>query len=216
MKSLIFILLLVHYYLSGFTQTNVALLHQLVDNSKSEHARQVELRGQQTRVSGYEAINSVQTGKLKDTYRNVQKKFSSLGLAIEAVEIGLEALPLVSKIAQDEQLLISLCRQHPVLFSLVISSQIDLADRAQMLLRYLYGLSLSIQDLNAMSRSDRIMLSSFVVDELRVISLTLSGMIRTISASKRKTKFTLPLFGDAVRRDKQIISDILSRVKQLK
>jgi len=212
---MLFISLLVLIWTGSLAQINVALLHQLVDNSRSEHSRQTELRGKQAISSATEEINRSQASQLKTTYRDIQKKFSAVGMAIEGIQIGMEAIPLVDKISADQQKLIQLLRASPGLSLLAISSEIDFADRSQMLLRYLYGLILSAGELNAMSRSDRQMLTSFVISELHSISLNLSGLVNALTAAKRKIKPAAKLFSDAGMRDKQLASSILSRLKQI-
>lgn len=212
----VFISLLVLTWTGSLAQINVALLHQLVDNSRSEHSRQTDLKERQAISSANEEVNRSQASQLKTTYRNIQKKFSALGMAIEAVQIGMEAVPLVNHILSHQEKLISLCKQVPALSPLVIEGQLDFADRSQMLLRYLYGLALTIGDLNAMSRSDRQILSGFVVSELRSISLNLSGLLNTLNAAKRKIKPEIVFFSDAAQKDKQLAASILSRLKQLR
>lgn len=211
----VFIPLLMLMWTSSLAQINVALLHQLVDNNRSEHSRQTELRGKQAISTATEEINRSQASQLKTTYRNIQKKFSAAGMVIEGVQIGMEAIPLVDKISGDQQRLMKLLRESPGLSLLGIESEIDFADRSQMLLRYLYGLILSAGELSAMSRSDRQMLSSFVISELHSISLNLSGLVNALLAAKRNIKPAGKLFSDAGKRDKQLASSILSRLKQI-
>ncbi|WP_316806846.1 hypothetical protein [Pedobacter agri] len=211
----VFIPLLMLMWTSSLAQINVALLHQLVDNNRSEYSRQTELRGKQAISTATEEINRSQASQLKTTYRNIQKKFSAAGMVIEGVQIGMEAIPLVDKISGDQQRLMQLLRDSPGLSLLAIESEIDFADRSQMLLRYLYGLILSAGELSAMSRSDRQMLSSFVISELHSISLNLSGLVNALLAAKRNIKPAGKLFSDAGKRDKQLASTILSRLKQI-
>lgn len=197
-------------------QINVTLLHQLIDNSKSEHSRQTMLRDRQATSSAVEALNAMQAGKLKTTYQALRKKFSALGMGIEAMQIGLEALPVLKQISTDQSAIVSLCAGQPALVLLSIETQTDLVDRAQLILRYMYGLALSSGALGAMSRSDRAMLTDFVVSELRTISLILSGLRRSLQAMNTSDLKNGRGLLDMVERDKQISRDILLKVKQLK
>ncbi|MFC3560178.1 hypothetical protein [Pedobacter jamesrossensis] len=196
-------------------QINVALLHQLIDNSKSEHSRQINLRDKQAISSGVENLNALQAGKLKTTYQDLRKKFSAVGMGIETLQIGMEALPLLKQISADQSTIISLCLSKPALALLSIETQADLVDRAQLLLRYMYGLALSSGELGAMSRSDRAMLTDFVVSELRAISQVLSGLKRTLQALHALDVNNTRGLSDMFERDKQISRDILSKIKQL-
>lgn len=197
-------------------QINVALLHQLIDNSKSEHSRQTMLRDKQGVSSSVERLNAIQAGKLKTTYQDLRKKFSALGMGIQALQITKEAIPILNQISADQSAIISLALSKPALVLLSIETQSDLVDRAQLLLRYMYGLALSTGELGAMSRSDRAMLTDFVVSELRAISLILCGLKRSLQAltaiEKKKGRGMMDMF----ERDKLLSKDILLKVKQLK
>lgn len=216
MKSARFMLLLMAISFSCFSQVNVALLHQLIDNSRSEHSRQSALRDKQGLSAAAEQSNNLQQGWLKTTYRNNAKRFSAIGLTIDAVQIGQEALPLISKIAADQRTVLSLCADDPLLIVLAMDTQADLVDRSVKLLNYLYGISLSIGQINAMARADRRILSGFVVSELRTISLMLSGLSTTLKSAGKKFHSRGPIFSDTGKKERQLIDQILSRIKQLK
>ncbi len=216
MKGVILFLLLWLDVLPSKAQLNVALLHQLINNSRSENVHQNELRDKQTLAAATEQANSSQQSWLKETYRNNAKRFSALGLTINAVQIGLEALPVIDKIVQDQQQILLLCRDHPGLMPLAVESQVDIVDKSEKLLRYLYGLSLSIGQINAMSPADRHILAGFVVQELRTISLLLSGLKATLKNARVNLHAISPAFSDAVLKDKQLAGRILSQIKHLK
>ena len=216
MKSARIMLLLMAIGFSCFSQVNVALLHQLIDNSRSEHSRQSALRDKQGLSAAAEQSNNLQQGWLKTTYRNNAKRFSAIGLTIDAVQIGQEALPLISKIAAEQRTVLSLCADDPLLIVLAMDTQADLVDRSVKLLNYLYGISLSIGQINAMARADRRILSGFVVSELRTISLMLSGLSTALKSAGKKFHSHGPIFSDTGKKERQLIDQILSRINQLK
>jgi hypothetical protein len=216
MKLYVLFLLLWLAGLPSIAQLNVALLHQLIDNSRTENLHQVELRDRQALSAASEETNNKQQSWLKDTYRNNAKRFSALGLTITVVQIGMEALPLIGRISQDQQEVLSLCRHHPGLIPLAVETQVDLVEKSDKLLRYLYGISLSIGQINAMSRADRHILSTFVVDELRNISLLLSGLKLTLRNASVQFRSVNPGFFDVVRKDKALANKILLQIKQIK
>ena len=216
MKSARIMLLLMAISFSCFSQVNVALLHQLIDNSRSEHSRQSELRDKQGLSAASEASNNLQQGWLKTTYRNNAKRFSAIGLTIDAVQVGQEALPLITKIAAEQRTVLSLCADDPLLIVLAMDTQADLVDRSVKLLNYLYGISLSIGQINAMARADRRILSGFVVSELRTISLMLSGLSTTLKSAGKKFHSRGPIFSDTGKKERQLIDQILSQIRQLK
>ena len=137
-------------------------------------------------------------------------------MGIQALQITKEAIPILNQISADQSAIISLALSKPPLVLLSIETQADLVDRAQLLLRYMYGLALSTGEVGAMSRSDRAMLTDFVVSELRAISLILSGLKRSLQAltaiEAKKGRGLMDMF----ERDKLLSKDILQKVKQLK
>lgn len=196
-------------------QINIALLHQLIENSKSEHSRQSSLRDKHAISTATEGANASQSSRLQSSYQQLKKRFSTLGMAIELMQVSSEAPAILSQISADQTQIIAACQKNPSLSLLAIETQIDLVDRAGLLLRYLYGLALSTGELAEMARSDRLMLISFGINELRQISLILSGLNKTLTAHTNASS-SGTVFLDMSPRDKQISSDILLKVKQLK
>ncbi|RZM20643.1 MAG: hypothetical protein EOO88_35580 [Pedobacter sp.] len=215
MRALGIMLSLLFFGIICSAQINITLLHQLIDNSKSEHSRQSALRDRQALSSATETANAAQSLTLNNTYQALKKKFSTLAMVIELMQLSADAPGIIKQISADQMQIVSICQRNPALSLLAIDTQIDLVDRAQLLLRYLYGLSLSTGDLGAMSRSDRLMLTSFAISELRHISLILSGLKKTLAAYAYK-KSSGAGFLDMSPRDKQISAEILLKVKQLK
>src|ERR1700749_2505419 len=125
MKKLAFICFLLLIVSRSVTaQTNVELLDQLVNESQSEHTVQQNARNSQATVTTNESVNKSQMTTLKTTYRNIQSRFHTLGLVIDAGEIGLEAAPLVNEIVNQQKLIVNQCECNPVLILLAANSEI--------------------------------------------------------------------------------------------
>lgn len=215
MKTVLIISLALFCQISR-AQTNVALLHQLVDNSKSEHKRQLELRDQQGASSATEEINRSQMSTLKSRYRDIQRRFSTLSTAVNALQVGIECEPLIDKISRDQQKLFKVCQGDPLLIAMALESEVDLLDRSQMLVRFVYGLIVSVGELNAMKISDRRMLLGFVLDELRAISSLLNGLVIAVHSSKLNAGRAVNLFPSMFDRDKQAATSVLSKIRQVR
>jgi len=215
MKAVMIMLSLLLYGLICSAQINITLLHQLIDNSKSEHSRQGSLRDKHSLSTATESANAAQSSRLQSTYQQLKKKFSTLGMVIELMQVSSDAPAILNQISADQMQIILACQKNPALSFLATETQIDLVDRAGLLLRYLYGLALSTGELGAMSRSDRVMLISFGINELRQISLILSGLNKTLTAHING-RSSVTGFLDMSPRDKQISSKILLKVKPLK
>jgi hypothetical protein len=217
MKQVLLLLMLLNLKGLVLAQTNVVLLHQLVDQSKSENARQKQARDKQALVSASEEVNRGQMAKLKSKYRELQSRFKVLGLAIDAAQIGIQAAPVISEIVDQQQQIISLASDDPLLIALAFDVEADLVGQAHLLSNYLYGLAISIGDLNQMKPSDRKTLFGQVVVELRRIAGTSRGLAQSLrSASNKKKLDSLNPFAAFVQEDKRLVDDIMRKVNILK
>ncbi|RZM19537.1 MAG: hypothetical protein EOO88_37775 [Pedobacter sp.] len=217
MKPIFFVLAFFVLHGSISAQTNVALLHQLVDQSKSENDRQKQARDKQAVTSANEEVNRGQMAMLKSKYRELQSRFKVLGLAIDAAQIGIQAAPIIGEIMDQQQQIISLATGDPILIALALDVEADLLGQSQLLSNYLYGLAISIGDLNQMKSSDRKILFGHVMVELRRIAGASRGLAQSLlSANKKKRLDRLNPFGEFVQEDKRLVDDIMRRVDILK
>ncbi len=213
-KKLLTACLLFGLVANAFSQLNVELLHQLVSESKSEHSRQDEAKNKQAVTSANEEVNRTQMGKLKTKYRELQNRFHTIGLAIDVAQIGLEATPLVTEIVRQQGIIYNLAADNPLLITIALQAEIDLVDRARMLANYIAGLALSIGEINQMKASDRKILFSHALTELRLIEGASRGLAVCMQqASYRRLDDP---FRDFVNRDKQLIDDIIRNANVLK
>ncbi|SER30941.1 hypothetical protein [Pedobacter rhizosphaerae] len=197
-------------------QINVALLHQLVSDSKREYNAQNIARDQQARSSGTSVMNASQMERLKSLYRTNQSQINMLGTALNVVQISAQGIPLIEEISSLQTQIFSLCAHQPLLVPLALSSQLSIADRAAQLLRYCYGITLSIGALNQMRQSDRAMLFSFVIAELRSISGSLKGLEMSIRGVMTRFGSNSVNFSNFSSRDKTLVDEIIFKIKQLK
>lgn len=213
--SVFFVFVFLSLYCNA--QLNVTLLHQLVGNSKTEHGKQTDARDRQFEATANEEVNKTLMVRLKNTYRDIHSRFKTLGLAIDAAQIGIEAYPLINDIAQSQETIFRFCKDDPVLSILAIQAEMDTGDRAYGLLNFLYGIALSIGDINQMKQSDRKLLFSHVLNELRLIAGASRGLAVSLSYSSRKKALNaLNPFADFINTDKALVESILRRKDILK
>jgi len=194
-------------------QVNVQLLHQLVSESKSEHSRQTEARNKQAVTSAGEEVNRVQMQKLKDKYRELKNRFHTVGLAINAAQIAIEATPIVDQILAHQQSIFRQAQNNPLLIPLALQTQVDIADRSRMLANYIVGLSLSVGDLGQMKSSDRKLLFGHALEELRKIEGASRGL--AMAMAQRSTRGS-PSFPDMIAADRRKVEEIIRKVHVLK
>lgn len=216
MKRLIFIIALLT---AGriYAQTNVVLLNQLVSESESEHSRQADARTKQAAVSANEQVNNAQMGRLKTTYRDIHNRFSLLGAGLTTITIGTEAIPVINNIVSLQQQIISLSQKSPVLIPLALNSEANIADQANLLMNYMFGLFVTFGDINQMKASDRKMLFGYVVTELRRIEGASRGLLNSMNNFLNSiTRRSLNPFFGFINQDKALIDDIMRNASALK
>ncbi|MFD2964377.1 MULTISPECIES: hypothetical protein [Olivibacter] len=214
MKGTITLICLLFGLQDAFCQLNVGLIHQLVAESKSEHSRQDEAKNKQAVTSANEEVNRAEMSKLKTKYRELQRRFHTVGLAIDAAQIGLEASPVVLEIIRQQNIIYQLASDNPVLIALAFQTEKDLADRARMLANYIAGLALSIGDINQMKASDRKILFSHALTELRLIEGASRGLAATMIQASYKRG--LNPFADFIDQDKRLVDDIIRNASIIK
>ena len=196
---------------------DIPQLLQLVSYSKSEHSRQKDARDKQATVTSTETANKTLLGKIKDMYRTLQNRYSTLGTAISAANVGMEAEPMVNSIIRSQAQLYQLAQKNPAIIALAYQTEIDFAGHSEMLIRYLAGLILSIGDVNQMKSSDRKLLFDYVVTELSNIEDMSNRLVRNVQfGTLASLLHHVNPFDDFVYEDQHMISDILGNAKYLK
>lgn len=192
-------------------------LLQLVDYSKSEHTQQVNARDKQATVTTTEKSNQTLLDKIKNMYRTLQNRYSVLGTAISAADVGLQAEPMVNSIISSQGQLVQLAEKNPAITALAYQTEIDFADHSQMLIRYLAGLLLSIGDVNQMKSSDRKLLFDYVLTELSNIQDMSNQLVRSVQfGSLAALLHHIDPFDAFVSQDQNMVKDILANAKYLK
>jgi len=198
----------------GVAQVNVALLHQLVEESKSEYNLQKEAKANQGKNAVNEEVNNSLVNSVKKKYRTVQERFAKLSIVIDAIGIGSTAQPLVNSIIDNQQQIVYYCRQDPTLLLFAIETEKIFVDRSYSLLNYLLGLSASIGVVNQMKVSERRILFQHIIDELREIN----GISLTASKALQyhlERKLGVNPYLDYVATEMALVEEIIQNSKTL-
>lgn len=192
-------------------------MHQLIDQSKDEHARQVNARNNQATVSANEQANLTLLGKLKDIYRTLQNRYNTLGTAVSVANIGIEATPMVGQIIIYQGQIVKLVEKNPAVAMLGVQSEIEFVQKAEGLLGYVAGLGLSFGDVNQMKASDRKLLFDYVTQQLSQIQELSGNLVNTLTYSNLSSLLrALNPFQNFVDLDKNMAEDIIQNAKYLK
>ena len=204
----------------GFAQTkalDIPGLLQLVSYSKSEHNLQVDARNNQATVTANETANKTLLVKMKDMYRTLQNRYSLLGTAINAANVGIQAEPMVNSILSSQSRLYGLAQQNPAIIPLALQTEIEFAQHSELLIDYMAGLILSIGDVNQMKSSDRKLLFDYVLSELSNIQDLSNNLVRSVQyANLLALLKSLNPFQSFVSQDTHLVNDIVTNAKYLK
>lgn len=208
------------FSLSAFAQQStidIIEMHQLIDQSKNEHTVQVNARNNQATVNANEQANLTLLQKLKNVYRTLQNRYNTLGTAISVAEIGIEAKPMVSQIIGYQGQIVKLVEKNPAVALLGVQTEIEFVEKAEGLLGYVAGLTLSIGDVNQMKASDRKLLFDYVIQQLSQIQELSGNLVNTLSYSNLSSLLrALNPFQNYVDMDKNMAEDIIQNAKYLK
>lgn len=196
---------------------DIAGIHQLINQSKSEYTAQVDARNKQATVTANEQANLTLLTKMKNMYRTLQQRYNMLGTAINLADIGLYAAPAVTQIINYQAQIVKLAEKNPALAALSYRTEIEFVEKAQGLIGYVTGLSLSMGDVNQMKASDRKLLFDYVLMQLSEIQ-ELSGHLLNILtyANLHALLRSLNPFQDFIDQDKALAESIIQNAKFLK
>jgi hypothetical protein len=213
MKSSL-LLLAIFVSLNVSAQINVQLLHQLVEDSKEEHTKQMEAKDNQAKTAIREEINKNLLGQVKDGYKNIQERFAKMTIAFDALGIANGATPLVRSIIDNQQQIVFYCQRDPMLLPFALEAERVFVSQSYSLLNFLIGLAASIGDINQMQISDRRILFSHILNELKTINQLSFGTSRSLEALLRGRSGGNP-YQDYVKEESQLVEEILSNIKIL-
>lgn len=219
MKILLTLLVLGFSFSASAQQSvlDVAGMHQLIDQSKTEHTQQVNALNKQATVTANEQANLTLLDKMKQMYRTLQHRYNTLGTAINIADIGVYATPEVRQIITYQAQIIALVQKNPAIAFLGVQTEIEFVEKAEGLLGYITGLSLSIGDVNQMKASDRKLLFDYVLIQLSEIQEISGNLVNTLSYSNLSTLLrSLNPFQNYIDADKNVAEDIIQNAKYLK
>jgi len=219
MKKLL-ILFALSFALSAYAQQSVidvVGMHQLIDESKSEHEKQVTAKNQQAMNTANEQANLTLLDKLKGVYRTLQQRYNTLGSLITVADVGLQAEPMVKQIVSYQSLIVQQVEKNPAIAILGYQTEIEFVEKAEALSGYVAGLLLSYGDVNQMKASDRKLLFDYVIRQLSVIQELSGNMLNLLQYSNLSSVLkALNPFQSWIDADVGMAKNIIQNAKYLK
>lgn len=196
---------------------NIAGLHQLVADSKSEYSLQNKARDRQAVSTANEQANKTLLAKLKTRYRDLQDRYQVLGMVIRVADIGIRAAPMLDQIVRNQTAIYELAYRNPVLLGIAFQAEKEFVAKARSLLHYLMGLCASIGAVNQMKAADRRILFNYVLAELNGILSLSANLAGNMAYSSMATGLRyLNPFAAYIDTDKQLVEEIIQNAKFLK
>ena len=147
----------------------------------------------------------------------MQQRYNTLGTAISVADIGLYGEPMVRQIINYQGQIVALVEKNPAVAFLGYQTEIEFAEKAEGLIGYVAGLTLSIGDVNQMKASDRKLLFDYVIQQLSQIQELSGNMLNLLQYSNLASVLkALNPFQSWVDMDKSMINNILNNAKYLK
>jgi len=219
MKRIVTLLALC-FSLSAFSQQSVidiVAMHQLIDQSKSEHTLQVKARNNQATINANEQANLTLLDKMKKMYRTLQNRYNTLGTAINIADIGIYATPMVKQIISCQAQIVAAVEKNPAVAFLGYRTEIEFVQKAESLLGYISGLTLSIGDINQMKAADRKLLFDDVISQLSRIQELSGTLVNTLAYSSLSGLLrSVNPFQSYIDIDKDMAKSIIQHAKYLK
>ncbi|MGY3055521.1 hypothetical protein ACVWYG_003742 [Pedobacter sp. UYEF25] len=214
---IVFALLTLNQVYAQQKALNIPAIHQLVGNSETEFDKQSEAKTKQAIATINEQSNKTYLARLKNKYRELQQRYNSLGLAIDAANIGMQAKPMVDAIIKSQAEIYMLAEKQPALILLAYQTEIEFVEKSKNLVYFLVGLSASYGAINQMKQLDRKILFDFILSELSGIQDLSRGLVNSIQYSNTTSLLrSLNPFQNYIDMDKSIVNDIITNAKFLK
>ncbi|MDR1502000.1 MAG: hypothetical protein LBT43_06050 [Prevotella sp.] len=218
MKSIISLLLLLLFSTSLFSQKkvlDVAGIDLRIVHSINENGRQQTVLNNQTSNTAVEEVNKSQTKKYKEKAKEIQERLNKLSILLDVYKVGQEGVKITNNIKNQQSYIIAEITKSPYLIFLQINQIQEMATQVELLGRYLAGSILTGADIYAMENSDRKVITTFILDELRAIEFTSWQMYATISRVRMNQKLNANAFKNWINKDKQVVKEIIENAKKL-
>lgn len=213
MKNIILIFMLMAS-VDCLGQINIPLLHQLVEDSKTEHKKQMEAKEKQSKNAINEEVNRDILEQVKTKYNTLQQRFAKFTVLLDAAGIAVTANPLVRSIVDNQQQIVFYCQKDPLLIPFAMEAEKIFVKQSYSLMNYLIGLSASIGDLNQMKVSDRRMLFQHIIHELRQINHLSLGSARALQSHIQRRTDGNP-YQQYINTEMYVVDEIVGNIKNL-
>lgn len=195
--------------LFGQKYLSYGMMTEAIRQTVHEHELQENARTEQVQVAAWEERNKEEMGKIKKTYTQILERLNKMGLIVDAAFLINEVYPEVQHITESQKQLFGTVKQYPEYVYLVAEHEYYLVKKAQSLLNYMTGLTLSAVDVAGMKQGERMILLQHVRNEILTISSLARRMQSIVHSKIWQDRLKKQKALQWINREKDIINDIL-------
>ena len=184
-----------------------------INATMKEHDRQKEMRKKQIANTTVESANKTQWNNFNDKITKVQDRLRIVSFAIQAIPTGIAMSREFTKITNNQTAIINEINTAPYSIIAVLPSEVQFVDDLQMTLRLITGIIISYGAINQMEKSERKILLDYALEEVKTLSRNSTHMLLKIRDIKAKVLRNKRAFQYYVNRDKQVVEDIMTNIK---
>jgi hypothetical protein len=185
-----------------------------ISHNYSEFDKQTKLRNNQTLSTATQTTARNQGNEFKEKVKSIHARLISLSVLISDGKLLLDSYDIVKDILNYQKQIIATVGSDPKLIPVVITSQKNLVDRSQGLIKYIQLMVLSASDVNAMKSTDRRACTTYIINELRVIRGDAYTINQSLTWAKEGNYInTINPWANYVNEDKKLAQDILDNLK---
>jgi hypothetical protein len=199
----------------AWQQENVSfpMMNLEINATMKENERQKEMRQKHTLNATIETANKTQWNNFKDKVTKVQDRLRIVSFAIQAIPTGIAMNREITKITNNQTAIIQEINSAPYSIIAVLPSQVQFVDDLQMVTRLVMGIVVSYGAINQMEKSERKILLDYALGEVKTLSRNSTHMLLKIRDIKAKVLRNKRAFQYYVNRDKQVVENIMDKIK---
>lgn len=198
----------------GEDSLSVNMISQEVEYTMEENQRQKTMNNRQNINTTSEGTNNRQWGKYRETAQKIQDRLRIVDFALQAIPIGYVITQKANDIKRYQQRIYEEIHTAPQSLKDIVPKQIKFADDLQMVMRFLTGLVVSYGAMNQMERAERQILLDHALAEVEALSNASFSMLSLIRDYKQKADLQKGILDFYIRRDKELVQDILKNFKK--
>lgn len=194
---------------------NPFTVNSRIKEAVEENDRQEKMLANQQTNTMVENENKNKIKQLKEKVKKIRSRLTQFSYVIDAYKLTTESTQIINRIKDNETYVINEIINKPQFALLEIDGAMKFYEQTEMVIRYMIVVVLSAGEISAMEPSDRKIITSFIIDELKDIERTSQNMKMLIQKAKMDYILKKNAFRNWVNKDKQLVKDVIRNAQSL-